>query len=163
MLDRALMSTFYRLHHSWLVGRLTRLTGNSILAEDLASEVFYRLGTIKHSPEIRSPRAFLTTIARRLIVDLRRRESLEYSYVQAIAQLPEADIPSAEDHSISIETLRIIENLLESMSSKAKAAFIYHRIDGISHTEIADRLSVSISSVRKYIEKADRIFQEYYK
>jgi RNA polymerase sigma-70 factor (ECF subfamily) len=46
--------------------------------------------------------------------------------------------------------------MLGTLSSKARAAFLYSRLDGMSHAEIAERLGVSVSRVRQYLAQAMR-------
>ncbi len=44
---------------------------------------------------IRDPRAFLRTLAKRVMVDLFRRNALEKAYLEMLATLPAALFPSA--------------------------------------------------------------------
>ena len=46
--------------------------------------------------------------------------------------------------------------LLGQLSSKARAAFLYNRLDGLGHAEIAERLGVSPSRVRQYLAQGLR-------
>ena len=46
--------------------------------------------------------------------------------------------------------------LLGKLSSKARAAFLHNRLDGMSHAEIAERMGVSVSRVRQYIAQGMR-------
>ncbi|MNY46243.1 putative RNA polymerase sigma factor FecI [compost metagenome] len=44
--------------------------------------------------------------------------------------------------------------MLDGLSAKARAAFLYSQIDGLTHKEIATALGVSVSMVRQYIAQA---------
>jgi RNA polymerase sigma-70 factor (ECF subfamily) len=46
--------------------------------------------------------------------------------------------------------------MLGTLSSKARAAFLYSRLDGLTHSEIAGRLGVSVPRVRQYLAQAIR-------
>jgi RNA polymerase sigma-70 factor (ECF subfamily) len=46
--------------------------------------------------------------------------------------------------------------LLGKLSTKARAAFLYNRLDGLSHAEIADKLGVSVPRVRQYLAQGIR-------
>jgi RNA polymerase sigma-70 factor (ECF subfamily) len=42
------------------------------------------------------------------------------------------------------------------LSSKSRAAYLWSRLDGTPHAEIAQRLGVSVSRVRQYLATAAR-------
>ena len=50
----------------------------------------------------------------------------------------------------------IIDRLLAKLSSKSRAAYLYSRIDGLTHAEIAQRLGVSVPRVRQYLAQGIR-------
>jgi len=53
-----------------------------------------------------------------------------------------------------IETLLEVDRLLDGLSAKAKAAFLYHQLDGLTYAQIAERLQVSVSRVQQYMADA---------
>lgn len=65
----------YDAHHGWLFGWLRRRLGNSADAADLAQDTFVGLlGAYRRRalPDLQEPRAYLTTIAKRLYADNQR-------------------------------------------------------------------------------------------
>ena len=87
----------YRAHHGWLHNWLRAKLGDSFDAADLAQDTFVRVLRHRHELDaLREPRAYLTTIAKRLVLNLHRRRSLERAYLDALATLPEAHAPSPE-------------------------------------------------------------------
>lgn len=149
--------SLYRNHHDWLLQRLRRKLGCPHQAADLAHDTFVRvLGRPAPVAELQEPRAWLSTIAHGLLVDFFRRTDLERSYLQALAALPPPHHPSAEDHAVTLEALRQVDRLLDGLSSKARAAYLWSRLDGMPHAEIAHRLGVSVPRVRQYLATAAR-------
>lgn len=147
----------YLDHHPWLLQRLRRKIGCPDQAADLAHDTFVRvLGRPSLPGGLQEPRAWLSTIAHGLLVDLLRRNDLERAYLQALAALPEPHHPSAEDHVLTLEALRQVDRLLAGLSSKARAAYLWSRLDGMPHAEIAQRLGVSVPRVRQYLTTAAR-------
>ncbi|MGH8816290.1 MAG: sigma factor, partial [Achromobacter pestifer] len=58
----------YRTHHGWLHNWLRAKLGNTFDAADLAQDTFVRVLRHRHELEaLREPRAYLTTIAKRLL------------------------------------------------------------------------------------------------
>ncbi|MEZ1376866.1 sigma-70 family RNA polymerase sigma factor, partial [Enterobacter hormaechei] len=67
-----------------------------------------------------------------------------------------AEQPSAEEQYLILEDLREIDRLLGTLSLKARRAFLYSRLDGMPHAEIAERLGVSVPRVRQYLAQGLR-------
>jgi len=146
----------YGSHHGWLVGWLRRKLGCAHSAADLAQDTFVRVLLRPERLPVREPRAFLATVAHGLVVDLLRRRDLERAYLAELAAWPEAVQPSAEDVALAVEALRAIDRLLDGLSPKARAAYLYSRLDGLAHAEIATLLGVSVARVRQYLADAAR-------
>ena len=151
-----LVGTLYRDHRTWLLAWLQRSTACRQRAEDLSQDTFVRLLGRERLDAPREPRAFLVAVAKGLLFDHFRRAALEQAYLAELALLPEAEHPSPEQQHLILEDLKAIDRLLGKLSSKARAAFLYNRLDGLGHAEIAERLGVSVSRVRQYIAQGLR-------
>ncbi|WP_430472544.1 RNA polymerase sigma factor [Zestomonas insulae] len=154
--NHELVDLLYRDHRAWLFGWLRKSVQCPQRAEDLSQDTFVRLlgRPDLHTP--REPRALLTTIARGLLIDHFRRSALERSYLDELTLLPEELHPSPEEQALALDALRQVDRLLGQLSSKARAAFLYNRLDGLGHAEIAERLGVSVSRVRQYLAQGLR-------
>lgn len=152
------LETLYREHSDWLAHWLRRRLGCSQQALDLAQDTFVRLlaRDAARLDGLREPRAYLTTVARGLLIDHFRRNELERAYLEALALQPQAQAPSPEQRQLVLETLLEVDRMLDGLSAKARAAWLYSRLDGLSHTEIAAQLGVSASRVRQYLAEAAR-------
>ena len=104
----------------------------------------------------REPRAFLVAIAKGLLFDYFRRAALEQAYLTELMLIPEAEQPSVEEQQMILDDLKAIDRLLGKLSTKARAAFLYNRLDGLSHAEIAGKLGVSVPRVRQYLAQGLR-------
>ena len=151
-----LVGALYRDHRSWLLAWLQRSMACRQRAEDLSQDTFVRLLGRDRLETPREPRAFLAAVAKGLMFDHFRRTALEQAYLAELALLPEAEYPSPETQHLILEDLKAIDRLLGKLSSKARAAFLYNRLDGMGHAEIAERLGVSVSRVRQYIAQGMR-------
>ena len=149
--------TLYVNHHAWLLGWLRKRMRHGDHAADLAHDIFVQiLGKPEQLQELRQPRAWLSTVARGVLVDRVRRQRIERAYLQAIAHLPEAEVPSPESQLILLETLSRVDALLNGLLPKVRMAFLMSRLEGLSYKEIAERLAISLSSVEKYMATAIR-------
>ncbi|SDJ87032.1 RNA polymerase sigma-70 factor, ECF subfamily [Pseudomonas delhiensis] len=144
----------YSDHHGWLHGWLRSRLGNAADAADLAQDTFLRLLLKQELLELRTPRAFLRTIARGLVIDHWRREELERAYLESIAHLPEAEAPSAETREMLLQLLESIARLLDGLKPRVRTAFLLAQCEGLPHAQVAERLGVSVRSVERYVAEA---------
>ena len=151
-----LVGALYRDHRSWLLAWLRRNVACPQRAEDLSQDTFVRLLGRQELLTPREPRAFLVAVAKGLLIDYFRRAALEQAYLSALEQVPFAEHPSPEAQLLILEDLKAIDRLLGKLSSKARQAFLYNRVEGLGHAEIAERLGVSVSRVRQYLAQGLR-------
>lgn len=144
----------YREHRPWLFGWLRRKLGCAHRAEDLAQDVFVRVMQGRKTVRAGDARALLTTIAKGLVVDHRRRAALEHAYLAYLATLPQACAPSPETQAEQMQALMQLDRLLDRLPPKARSAFLLSQLDGLTYAEIAQRLGVSLSSVQQYMVRA---------
>ncbi len=152
------VSSLYRDHHRWLGGWLRGKVGNGADADDLMQDTFIRVLRAHTEAEgglqLRAPRSYLATIAGRLVINFHRRRSLEQAYLEVLATLPVADVPSLETQALMMEALMEIDQMLDGLGGKVKQAFIMAQFEELPHAQIAARLKVSERTVRHYIAKA---------
>ncbi|MFJ1300723.1 sigma-70 family RNA polymerase sigma factor [Pseudomonadota bacterium AL_CKDN230030165-1A_HGKHYDSX7] len=152
--EQSAVASLYTAHHSWLQSWLRRRLGCAHDAADLTQDTFIRLMNGRQAQALREPRAFLTTLAQRVLVDFWRRRELERAYLDSLAALPEAHAPSEEARALVLEALTQIDRMLARLPAKARAAFLLSQLDGLSYPQIAQRLGVAEISVRRYMKQA---------
>jgi len=143
-------------HHGWLVARLQARLRCTADAQDVASETFLRVLASRHLGAVQEPRAFLTTIAKRLLFTLWRRRALEQAYLETLALHPEEFAPSPEDRAVLLETLDYIAQALDGLPLKARQAFVLSQIHGLGYHAIAGQLCISHSTVRRHMAEGFR-------
>ncbi|MBA6114509.1 sigma-70 family RNA polymerase sigma factor [Pseudomonas putida] len=151
--------TLYSDHHNWLNTWLRSKLGNAADAADLAQDTFVRLLQRQEHMQLNAPRAFLRTIARGLVIDHWRREALHRAYLDALAQLPEAQVPSAETRELLLELLERIARMLDGLKPKVRRAFLLAQCEGLSHKAIAEQMGISLRSVERHV--ADALYHCY--
>lgn len=148
------VTTLFAQNYAWLRGRVSRAMGCSYRGEDIAAETFVRVLGLADPSAVREPRALLTTIAKRLMVDSWRRADLERAYLDSVSQLPEHSAPSPEAHAILIETLLSLDRLLDGLPGVGKAVFVHSYLGGLTYQQIGKELGISKSRVQQYMEQA---------
>lgn len=151
---RQQIHSLYSNHHGWLHAWLRKKLGCTHRAADLAHDTFVRLLAREEPVVIQEPRAYLTTIAQRVLANHWRREQIERAYLEVLALAPEALAPSPEERAILLEILVEIDLLLDGLPAQVKRAFLHAQLDGMGHGEIAAALGISISTVKRHLVRA---------
>ncbi len=151
------VADIYVNHHSWLVSWLRRKLGGADQAIDLAQDTFVRILAVQETRReltLQEPRAYLTTIAHRLLINHVKRKSLEQAYLDVLSLVPEPEAMSAEARMIILETLHEIDAMLDGLGEKAREAFLLSQLEGLTYAEIAERLAVTDRTVKRYMAAA---------
>ncbi|WP_437883700.1 sigma-70 family RNA polymerase sigma factor [Pseudomonas sp. LRF_L74] len=141
----------YSDHHDWLYRWLRQRLGCSHHAADLAHDTYLRILSSRQNPAAEQARSHLMQIAKGLVIDRYRRQSIEQAYLQAVAMQPEAMAPSPEESALIIEALVQIDCILSGLKPLVRETLLLSRFEGLTYSEIAKRLNISVATVRKYM------------
>lgn len=75
----------------------------------------------------------------------------------SLSELVQEDLLSLDDPQSDARTQQLalaLEKALEKLPLKCRQAYVWHRLEGYSQREIAERLGVSLNSVERYIMRA---------
>lgn len=144
-----------------LVRSFAARTGSRERAEDVVQDLYVRLQALTEeaAAEVQNPVAFLYRIGGNLVLDGvrqgKRTAARDKAWTEeggeSVGGVSIADQPSPEDAAWARLKLDQVSRALEDVAPKARQAFRLHRIDGLTHVQIAERLGVSTSSVEKYL------------
>lgn len=144
----------YTQHHGWLRTWLRGKLGCADTAADIAQDTFVRLIASGRTVGFDRPRAYLTTIARNLVVDHWRRRELEQAYLAAVALRPEPEMPSVEEQLLMLESLQRIDAALMALPALTRKIFLLSQLDGLIYGAIAQQLRLSEITVKRHMRKA---------
>jgi len=133
-------------------------------ARELAQEAFLRLLRIKDAEYIRQPEAYLFRIALNLAYEynLKQKTSLIDPYAVLEEDAESLATPHTTEELAELrERMERLEQALGTLPANVQAALVYHRRDGMTYNEIAERLGVSASMVKKYLQTALIRCREY--
>lgn len=152
--SHAEVQSVYQAHHQWLRGVLQRKLGNASDAADLAHDTFERLIRANVREPLNEPRAYLRTIATRLLIGRARRAALEAAYAETLALHPLAVEPSVEARALILEALAEVCELLDTLPMTSRRIFLMAQIDGLSYAEIGKALGLTPNAVQKSLARA---------
>jgi RNA polymerase sigma factor (sigma-70 family) len=138
--------------------RLLQRRGRSIDdAEDLIQESFLRLHIYSGDTDVSQKEAFLVRTALNLSIDQHRRERVAAVVPFDVNALPLRDpYPTPDVICADRERLRHFRAGLLTLNPRQQEVFFLNRIEGLSTTEVAQRLGLSVSMVEKYATRAMR-------
>ncbi|MEO7207814.1 MAG: RNA polymerase sigma factor [Steroidobacteraceae bacterium] len=130
---------------------------NAADVPDLAQEVFLRLLRVQGCESIRSPEAYLFTIASHVIHQHTVRRASEPVAVDIAEVFSELRTSASDDPSDQVaqgQRLEELERVLTCLPSRVATALVLHRIQGYSVQEVGDKLGVSRETAKKYLARA---------
>lgn len=124
---------------------------------DLVQEIYLRLLRVPRHDAIRSPQAYLFTVAHHVLYQHKLSLAATPEAVDVLSALEQMPAPSSEQPDAQVERhqdLQTLDTVLKECSPKVRAAFLLHRRFGYSVEEVSVALETSRPMAKKYIEKA---------
>jgi RNA polymerase sigma-70 factor (ECF subfamily) len=151
--DERAFSLILRAYETPVFNYVMRLVGDRTLAEDLTQEVFLRVFQGLPGFSLRSKfTTWLFQVTKNRVLDeLRANERRPRSVValEDIAPLEAIDAPMER-----LETIDGLWRAVEGLSVDLKMALLLRDVVGLSYTEIADSLEITLATVKWRIYKA---------
>src|SRR5262249_48215701 len=124
---------------------------------DIIQEVFLRMLRVPDNEAIRSPEAYLFTVALHVAQQHAMRESAQPPSVEVSELLMQLEAASDSDPSLQAQAQECLETFvsaLERLSPKVRATFLLHRYHGLTLEQISAELGISFPMAKKYLVKA---------
>jgi RNA polymerase sigma factor (sigma-70 family) len=131
--------------------------GNVADVPDIVQEVYLRMLRVPNIESIRSPEAYLFTVAQHVVQQHTLRQSATPPSVELAQMLNPPAAAHDTDPALTLDADQCLERLqgaLDELTPKARATFLLHRRDGLSFDEIGTQLGISRPMVKKYLMKA---------
>lgn len=153
---RAMVTALTGSHGIQLRRFLLNRVRNGADVPDLMQEVFLRMLRIPDHDAVRSPEAYLFTVAQHVVHQHAIRQSNFAPPIELQDMLTELASTFSDPlrEASAQQSLEELEQALRHLSPRERATFLYHRRDGYTLQDIADRFGVSRQMVKKYLAKA---------
>lgn len=155
----------FLLHRKFIHKFLTRFFFEEQDIEDVTQETFLRAYAAekKKTLGIEHPKAYLFRIAKNIALTRLTQKSKQItSYIEDLSDSSVINsVENASDEAEARETLGIYCEAVASLPEKCRQVFLLRKVHGLSHKEIAEHMSLSVSSVEKYLRTGILTCREY--
>ena len=149
--DMDAFATIYKRYAPAMLHFVTGLIKNKAKAEDIVQNIFLRMAASKPVFEsVASLKNWLFVCARNEVVS-----TLRSKWESAVERVPV--YPETVSDAIQPEAMMpILNSVLARMPEKRSEVFRMSRIEGLSVEDIAARMGISVRTVQKHLEIANR-------
>ena len=142
-----------RAYETPVYNYVLRMVGDRALAEDLSQEIFLRIyqGLPGFSLRCRFTTWLFQVAKNRVLDELRARERKPQSSL-TLDDLPPLEVVDAPPERV--ETIDAVWRAVAALNPDLKMALLLRDVVGLSYTEIADSLEITLATVKWRIYKA---------
>ena len=154
--DQAAFRLFYDRHSDLVYALCLRILRNRADAEELLVDVFWELWerAARYEEARGNPRTYLLTLARSRAIDrlrARRVATADIDHAEPAATTDSSDDPVKS--AISAESRLAIRQAIDRLDPQQRQAIECAYYEGLSHSEIADKLNKPLGTVKTYIRQ----------
>lgn len=153
----ALVEELAAKHREQLRRFLSARVNNAADVPDIIQEVFLRLLRVPNHETIRTPEAYIFTIARHVAQQHKLQTAARAGTRNLDEMLEELRTATEVDPALEVYAQQCVAQLdeaLTQLSPKARLTFLLFRRDGLSIDDISARLGISRPMAKKYVVKA---------
>lgn len=148
------LTRIYLDHYRELVDFLSRRTGCRHAAQDCAQDCWFKLCKARPAEPVDNLRGYVFRVAANIAVDWHRQRGREDELLADYGQLAGVADASAPDtaHLAALrQTIRRLEAIILAQPPRTVEVFLRHKVDGLSHAQVAAELGISVSAVEKHM------------
>jgi RNA polymerase sigma factor (sigma-70 family) len=153
--ERFALRAIYEAEGRWLLGVARRIVIDRELAEDVLQDAFLQIWQKAGSfqPALGSGRGWIYTVVRHRALDEARKRGREQPLGDALTALME-EHGHAHAPTESAMDARALGRCMAQLEPRKQAYLAYAYVEGWSHDQISERLSVPLGTVKSSIRRA---------
>lgn len=124
-------------------------------APDLVQEVFTRAAGSRQAGVLANPAAFLTRIARNLLIDRARRRHANNVILFPLDEARDEVVQPEQDIAIQASDLqRAYEQAIDRLPEKTRRVFLMSRVENLTYRQISEELGITVATVEYHMMRA---------
>lgn len=140
---------------------ILKITGSAEIAENGIQDIFLKIWQSRENLQhVENFNAYLHRMAQNYAYSGFRSMAKEELAIAALKNACQPMAPHPEQLLLSKEIKGQIHDVVNQLSPQQKAVFLMNREDGMKYEEIAQRLHISVLTVKKHMSIALRVLRE---
>lgn len=150
----ATLEDAFRSERGRLLHYLGRRAGTDH-APDLVQEVFVRAAGSRQAGVLANPAAFLTRIARNLLIDRSRRRQTSNIILFPLDEARDEAVQPDQEVAIQASDLqRVYEQAIDRLPEKTRRVFLLSRHENLTYRQISEQLGITVATVEYHMMRA---------
>jgi RNA polymerase sigma-70 factor (ECF subfamily) len=134
-----------------------RVLGQRELAEEAAQQTFVRAWQAADRIDVdRDPAAWLATIAKRVAIDVYRREARRSAAALSDVAPDDPALVSLPPDLDTLDAVWHVRRAIDELPLEEASIVRLQHLDGMTHNEIAERLGIAVGTVKSRSHRAHR-------
>ena len=161
--EEAFTSLFYQ-HKEKIFYYSLSITHSPIISEEITQEIFMTIWSERTTlPDIDYFRSWLKTVTRNKALNALKKMANEKTAVNNIRQLTSEADKSAEDNLLWKQYQLLLQQAIAQLSDHQRQVYLLSREEHLEYAEIANRLNISVNTVKYHMKAAFRTIREFLK
>jgi RNA polymerase sigma factor (sigma-70 family) len=155
--DPAAVRTMYREYGRLVYAVAHRVLGRHDLAEDAVQQTFVNAWRAADRFDVeRDPAAWLATIAKRAAVDIYRREARRPASALGDVATNDPAVVTLPPDVDKLDAVWHVRRAIDALAPEEATIVRLQHLDGMTHTEISDKLGIALGTVKSRSHRAHR-------
>jgi len=153
--DQDAFAELVNRYRNQITSYIYRMTNDYDGAVDLAQETFVRAWQAADGFDVeRDPAAWLATISKRAAIDIHRREARRPATGLIDLAADDPAVVTLPPDLGSVDAVWQVRRAIDQLQPDEATIIRMHHLDGMTHTQIADRLGVALGTVKSRSHRA---------
>jgi RNA polymerase sigma-70 factor (ECF subfamily) len=146
---------FYREYGRLVYAAALRVLGRHDLAEDATQQTFVRAWQAADRIDVdRNPAGWLATIAKRVAIDIHRREVRRPASALDAVPADDRGLVSFPTDLDTVDAVWRVRRAIAALPPDEAAVVRLQHLDGMTHTEISEKLEIALGTVKSRSHRA---------
>jgi RNA polymerase sigma-70 factor (ECF subfamily) len=132
------------------------------LAEDVIQDLYVKLSALEAEPVVDNPSGYLFRMANNIYLNrlraLKSERTRDHAWQSASFETVAGDAvndePTPEARLTGRQQITRLKAAIDALPERTQAIFRLHKLEGLTQTQVAAKLGISISSVEKHLASA---------
>lgn len=130
--------------------------------DDLMQEAFLRLQIYCRDRPVHNTEAFLVRTVLNLTAEQgRRAKSNPVTLNESVMEIVIDPSPPPDELYLRQKKIQRMNAGIQRLNPRPREVLLMHRLDGMSHAQIAERLGISVSMVEKHVARASFFLRDW--